>query len=248
MTLGTVCWPVDRLGEAMLAVGQRNRFISHTAEIPIPPPRVVASGQDIEPWIEAAAARLGLEAEPVTLPYARLEDYLSQTGPALLRLPQPSAGIAENCLAEELVFLVVLKCTPRRITVLAPDYTLVHLKPQVVRTALCRDLEAPLPSRVAGVLTSAGIRGRRRERARGLLFRELLGTASIGCCWSLRSATDAGWRLQVREARLPRLVRAVLSAHVLQYVLLIGSWWLLGWGASAAVLTWAGSWPGSCWC
>jgi ATP-binding cassette subfamily B protein len=227
MTLDALAWPAERLGEAMLAVSRHGHWISHTTEAPVPPASVAAGQEEIGPWLEAAA-RLGLEAEPVSVPYTRLEEFVAATGPALLRLPSPGTGEDRQAAP---AFLAVLTSNPRRMTVLAPDYTRVHLKPRLIQAALGQQLEAPLQEHVTCVLASAGIVGRRWQRGQRVLLRELLGPASVGSCWLLRPPASAGWRLQAREARLPRLVRLVLGAHGLEYALLIISWWLLGGGA-----------------
>jgi ATP-binding cassette subfamily B protein len=221
MTIGwsEVCWPADRLGDALAALGQSAGLTVRPVERATPPTRMVEEGEALGRWIEAAAAELGLETESVETPYGNVDRLLSRAAPALLRLPGgPTAG-----------FLALLGNHRSHVTLLTPELTRVRLPLEAVRAELCREIVAPCAGVVDRLLTATEVRGRRRERARQALFTELLASAGLGGCWLVRSAGGAGVLALVHEARLPRLLLALGGVHLVEYGLWILSWWLLGW-------------------
>ena len=84
---------------------------------------------------------------------------------------------------------------------------------------------------VDDTLRNVALEGRRRERARRALLRELLSERRIGGCWLIRPAGGAALKAHAREFRLLGLLTTLVAAHALQYLLWILSWWLLGQGA-----------------
>lgn len=214
-------WPAERLGEALALLARHSGLALTPEDAPVPPPHVLGNRSQIGSWIEASGRRLGLEAEPVETPYAEAEQMLSRAGPALLRLPEGSG----------LGYLLLLRGTPRDVCVLTPDRVVVRLALEEVRAALCRQAEAPLVEQVERMLEQAGVAAKHRPRARPALLRQLLTAARLGGCWLVRPMGTADLASQAREARLPRLLLALLGAHTCEYVLWILSWWLLGWMA-----------------
>jgi ATP-binding cassette subfamily B protein len=215
----TIRWPACRLGEAIEALGRRSGLEPRAAELAAPP--TTAPDSLLGPWIEAAAAWLGLEAEPVEAPYAEADRLIRGAGPALLRVAD----------GEGPRFLVLLRGDRRRPSLLASDLSIVRVPAEAVRAALCREVEAGREGQVERLLDEAGLRGRRRVRARRALLRELIGPRRVGGCWLLRPRGGSSLATQVREARLPRLLGGLLAAHAGQYGLWLLSWWLLGWMA-----------------
>jgi ATP-binding cassette subfamily B protein len=219
-----VSWPACRLGEAIEALGHRCGLEPRGAGLEAPPTGTeTGPGAPLGPWIEAAAAWLGLEAEPVEVPYAEADRLVRGAGPALLQV-----AVADGSGPR---FLVLLGGDRRRPSLLTPDRTVVRVPAEVIRAALCRGVEAEREGQVERLLREAGIRGPHRARARRALLRELVGPKRVGGCWLLRPSGGAGLVTQVREVRLPRLLVGLLAAHAGQYGLWLLSWWLLGWMA-----------------
>jgi ATP-binding cassette subfamily B protein len=212
-------WPAWRLGEAIAELGVRCGLGVKAIEIEAPSAKSIAHEEGLGRWIEAASAWLSLEAEPVEMPYAEVERQLRGAGPALLRLPE----------AAEARFLALIGGNRRWLEVLTPDLERIRLPPKMVRAALCRDIEGQSADVIERLLNGTGVRGRRREEARRALASELLATRSIGGCWLLRAAGDAGFTIQAQEAHVPRLLLTLIGAHGVEYGLWIVSWWLLGW-------------------
>jgi ATP-binding cassette subfamily B protein len=214
-----ITWPADRLGEALEALGRRCGLGMRSATVEPAPARVAAEGEGLERWIEAAAGWLGLEAEPVEVPYDEVEQFLGKAGPALLRIPGDSGGR----------FLVLVGGDRRRVRVLTPALAQTHLAVETLREALCREVEAPVEGVVEAMLAGAGVRGQRANQARRAVLRQLLATTRVGGCWLVGSGASAGLATQVRQGGLLRWLVALLGAHTCASGLWVLSWWLLGW-------------------
>lgn len=213
-------WPASRVAEAMTLLSRRAGFAVAKAEPPPPPEELSAAGDEgFGSWIEAAAEWIGLEAEPMETPYAEVARLLRGGGPALLR----PAGDGR--------FLAIVGGTHKRIRLLAPDLETHTFRLEQVRSALCSALEAPLVAEIDRLLGDAGVRARRRERARAVLLAERLVEARIGGCWILRLSPHAGLWTQARHAGLPRRLATLIGAHLAQNALWILSWWMVGRGA-----------------
>lgn len=217
-----ISWPAGRLGEAIEALGRCGGLEPRAAELePLPAELCDGPGPPLGAWIEAAAAWLGLEAEPVEAPYAEADRLVRGAGPALLRIPDESGPR----------FLVLLGGDRRRLSLLTPDRCVASVPVEAVRAALCRAVEEGLEAQVGRLLEETGLRGRRRARARRALFRELAGPRRVGGCWLLRPPGASGLAAQLREVRLPRRLAGLFAAHAGQHGLWLLSWWLLGWMA-----------------
>ena len=176
--LESLCWPVARLGEALQALGKASGFslaAVELIELSRAPCVIAERAGDLDdprltPWVGAAAARLGLEAEPVEATYPDVETMVCGCAPALL-------GIAG---ASGTGFLALLPGKPQRLGILAPDLTRHEVPVETVRAALCGMLEAGAANEVDDTLQSVALEGGRRERARRALLRELLSERRIG--------------------------------------------------------------------
>src|SRR5262249_961302 len=150
--LNTLAWPVTRLGEALATLARYCGLVPRERESPEPPEGVAQ--EDVEAlgaWLVMAATWLGLEAEPVEVPYADIESSARGAGPALLRLP--SAGPAR--------FLVLLGGRRRSVSILGPDLVVHRLPLPAVCAALCQGLDTPWAADVARLIEEAGVPGRR---------------------------------------------------------------------------------------
>lgn len=219
-SLTEVTWPANRLAEAIEALGRRSGLglRSDSTDVhSIPPPE----DEQLGPWIEMVAEWLGLEVEPLDLPYGQLEQLVRAAGPTLLRLPGESG---EH-------FLAVLS-GGRRIALLTPTLTVTSVPAAVLRAELARGLAGSRADGIDQLLRQAGVSGKREERARAVLRGEALSGKPLGA-WLLRSAGAAGVGTQAVELGLPRLLLGLLATHGVAYGLWVLSWWILGWMALA---------------
>ena len=196
-------------------------------------------------WIDAAAEWLGFDAEPLKVPYIEVDDFLRTAGPSLLRLPAADETDADDNAGPR--FLLVVEGRPRRLTLLAPDLSRVHVDPAVVRAALCRELEAPLANQIDGILTAV-VSGSRRERGRRALLKQLLNDASVESCWLLRARHGAGCghRPTTRDCHCCWPVCWVCTPSRMLCISCRGGCW--GWERSADGWIGVGYWPGRCCC
>src|SRR4051812_46878788 len=87
-TLDALAWPVGRLGEVLAGLARLQGWRLRRPEAPVCPADLAYDRPEaLHGWLEAAAAWLGVEAEPVEVPYAEVASLISVAGPALLCLP-----------------------------------------------------------------------------------------------------------------------------------------------------------------
>lgn len=220
--LQTLAWPAARLSEAIEVLARKAGFVSTPVEITAPPHYLSQlNGQMLDQWVEAVAAQLKIEAEPAASSYAEIEQFIRDATPALLRLPD----IFED---GQTYFLTLLKRSWGRILVIGPDFKVCPVDPQVIRTALCHEVESPLVAEIDEMLAEAGIDVDRRRHVRDAILRERLSPLRIEVGWLLRLAPGANLWQQVYHARLFRPLSTLLGAYLIQQLLLIISWWVIG--------------------
>jgi ATP-binding cassette subfamily B protein len=230
--LASLFWPLSELGSGLEALARRSELQPAPVQIPNPPSLISSLGDSaarrdaLNQWIESAATRLGLEAEPSAVPYEGLERLIENAGPAVLQVPGSDTPR----------FLFLLPRNRGRVSVLAPDLRIVPLQLEALRAMLCHKLEETVAPEVDGLLNEAGIPETRRSVAREALFLERLRTRELGGCWLLRQSPGADFWSQAKRIHLPRRLAMLLAAHAAEYLLLIVSWWLIGRAALAGHL------------
>src|SRR5262245_49921416 len=85
--LTTLAWPAAKLGEALEALARTVGLAPRALESLSPPAGPLRHGDEaLGRWLVAAAAQLGLEAEPTQIAYGEVERRLHRVAPALLCL------------------------------------------------------------------------------------------------------------------------------------------------------------------
>jgi ATP-binding cassette subfamily B protein len=221
-----LAWPASRLGEAMSALARRSGLDPRQVNPPsFDPGRDKA---DLNIWISSTARYLGIEVKPVSCRYPELEKLLRSSGPSLIRLPGD----------EEPRFFLLLRASSRRVHLLANDLTTCAISLEAVQWALGQELERPVKQSVEHLLDRAGISGKRRDKAISTMVSERLATSVIGDCWLLRLPPSVPFSRLARQARLPRYLAAFSGLHIIDYLLWIFSWYLIGRGALEGRLDW----------
>lgn len=208
-----------RAGEALAA-------LAHEVGIPtssIAPPSMTAETVADTPgqqtlWIEANAARLGVEVERVDLTHGDLVRLPPGTAPSLLTIRN---GVTP-------LLLVVVSAGRRRVSLLAPDLSRRRVGTRVLRRALCETLEAPLAKEIDGLLEGLGIVEARRRHVRAALLRDRLGSTRIASGWLLRLPPGSSMRIQGWMSGLSGRLLGLAAAHATAYALWILSWWIVG--------------------
>jgi ATP-binding cassette subfamily B protein len=138
----------------------------------------------------------------------------------------------------EICFLAVLRGDTQDLTLLTPALTSQRLSLGIVRSALCREVEAPVLTETEAMLEQAGVPRRNRPQAISAILRQQLAAARVSDCWLLRLPPGAALWRQAREARVPSRILGLLTAHTAQYILWLLSWWLIGAAALQGRFDW----------
>lgn len=219
--LDALCWPVSRLGEALLALARRTGLSPRGGTVPRPPEGLIQPDNvALERWIEGSAEWLGVEAELLETPYAELPSLLRACGPCLLRLHWKGD-----------LFLAVLRGGDTRVTVLGPDLEVRRVATETLRAVLCWEIEEPLRPVLERLMGETGVRPSRRAKLRDVLLRERIHDVNVRRCWHLRLPPEASFPTQLRRAGLGRRLLLLLLAHGAAYVLWLLAWWAVGRGA-----------------
>jgi ATP-binding cassette subfamily B protein len=156
----------------------------------------------------------GGETEAVTLRYAEIESELRSLGAALIVL-EPDRVLA------------ITRTDARHAHALTPGGLRVVVPLRELRDLLCRDVETRYAPDVDRVLAMSGIAGRRRERSRAAMLRELVGDAPVGRLHIVRPRLENAGAV-VRDAGLLKKALAFLALNAADMLLYVLSWWILG--------------------
>jgi len=230
----SISWPQPRLGEALEALARKSNLSSDSATAPAVPESLEESSEALGRWIETAARGLGIEAKAIFYSYGEMEQVVSTSGPALVRL---RADVGTR-------FLVLLRRSRHQVSILDP-----HLKEQKVRPSfICAELRGEFGSTLAPelnrLLENIGVPGRKRARACEAILRERLSAFTLDGVWLLHLSQHKSFARQLRRARVPHGLAALASAHTLQYAIWLTAWWVAGRGALQGRLdyAWLAAW------
>ena len=244
--LAASCWPTARLGEALQAVASEGGLRPAPRDPPAPPPGLLQAGDPaLSTWLDAVAAGLELETEPVVAPAGDLEELLRHAGPALLRLPEdglrtdrssspgsPGQPPPEASDAEEPSdtgrFVALVRSRRRDLVLLGPDLRQRRVPARRVAELLRADLTAPHAAAIERLLAEAGVPGSRRARLRELVVREHVGHESVRRCWLLRHQPGSSFVRQMSGLGLIGRGLGFVGLHLISYLLMLLAWWLVG--------------------
>ena len=234
--LQSLTWPASRLGEAIEYLALRSGLLRQS------PVEVSALPEDLGQadeerhghWIAFIASRLGLEAEPIQTSYAEVSQLVRGAAPAILHI---SGRPGSN----ESHFLALLKRGRWRISLLGPDLSVHWIPPEVVRDAMCAEVEVPFVASINQVLERAGVPEHRQADARRAILDEQLGPVQMSGCWFLRLSPGADLWRQSRQVHLPRTMLVLFGAYVAQMSLTIVAWWIIGQSVLTGHFDWAWS-------
>lgn len=210
-------WPASRLGEALYTLAQHSRLTPREVDVPVPEPQVAADPELLSSWIESTAAWLGLDAHAVESAYIGIDQLLVKAGPAVLRLP-----------GEEPRFVLLVRGRGRRPRLLSPELKLVPIALDVLRAAVCAELERPVVGEVERLLDVAEVPRRRRQRTRRRMLRDHIVNRVVSGCWLLHAGSGASFLRQLAQAGSARYLVLLLVTFLAQFGLYVLSWWLIG--------------------
>lgn len=204
----SMVWPLARAPEAVAALAHAQRLGSAAAAMEM------SANTTVD--IDALAAGMGLEAEPIEISYDEIETLLTQSEGAILQVK----------LDGEIGFLPIIKSGRQRLMVLTPDLRRQHVNTSIVRDVLCAPLEKTLSGTLDKLLAALPVA--RHARARHALMRTHLAGMPVFAGWLLRSSPSANFLSQLCRFGLCGRALRLVCAHTLAYGLWIGAWWLIG--------------------
>jgi ATP-binding cassette subfamily B protein len=252
---------VARLGEAIEALARLANLLpgsvpALSATLSAPAPRVYADDDAREQWVESVAQHLSIEAEPVEAKYADVDAFVCGVAPAIVGISDGGSQMADSSETETgrsgiedrkskiqnlPRFLVLLK-GGNRVTLLAPNLSQQKIAAPVLRDTLCREVETPFSETTEQMLIQAGVAPERRARVRRTILAQRLSTVSVARGWILRlSPSTADWR-QLRHTRIIPLTAIILGVNLLQQLLTIAGWGIIGGDVLQGRFDWARLW------
>ncbi len=220
--LQNYCWPLSRLGEALVEIARQSGQLSGGGER-VNPPVSLKDGDDsaLSDWMRAALKPMRLEVESAELSYEDADRYLLQVGPGLVRLPEASGPR----------FLAIVGRRRRSVIVIGPDLCLHKLSCSLISSAIRENIELPFRRDIARIMASVespGITEHERAAICDALVREQLAATPIGGIWLLRFSPAAPFTSQIRQAGLFKTFRRLVSIYTVQYILGLVGWWIIG--------------------
>ena len=212
--LAAATWPIDRIGEAMVALARRAGLIAPAASAPASRGAPGGDPAALDRWLVAAGDQLVVSVEPIDAPHREVDAALAALRPALIRLPGGA--------------LVVLGHRRDRLTCLGPGGAVHRIARAAVHRAVTERHEAPHRARIAALLAAAELPPVARDRAEAGLLGELVATTAVLHAWLVRLPPGASFATQLRAAGQVRLAGGLIAAHAAYYGLFLASWWAIG--------------------
>ena len=209
--LAALIWPIDRVGEAVVALARRSGLATTPATPARHPPGEPA---ELDRWLCAAGDQVGLTVEPVTSTARDIDRALISLAPAVVRVPD---GV-----------LLILERRGAALSCLGPDAVVRRTSRPAVARAVRAAHELPHKPRIAALLQAAKLSGTARDRAEAGMLDEFLANTIVMQAWLLRLPPGARFLRQARAGGLVTLGGVLLVSHIAQYVLFLLSWWAIG--------------------
>ncbi len=214
-------WPESRLADAIGAALAHSGYVQAART-----PAVVAAAH-----VGALASHFGCEAEPIETSYSDLERQFAICAPAILKVPSG--------------YLVAIRSNRRSLRLIAPDLSGWRVSISNVSRVLRAPAEAGRREEVERLLEEAGVPANRREKAVAAILREQLGPTRFTGGWTLRLPAGVKTRAWLGQVGAVRNGLLLATAHTVQYLLWVGSFWIIGQSALAGrmdqgwLLAWA---------
>ncbi len=216
-------WPLQRAGAAIAALAAHlgtiepeNRSVPDAPALPA------------DRWLPAAAAHMGLDADPVDGWADDTEELLRRAAPGLALAPVGA--------------LVVVRATRRAAVLLGPDQRTHRVPMSAVTAALCASALDSIGPETDELLRTTGTTD---EGTRQAVLRSRLRAVWLTGVWALRPGPGTPLRSAARTARLIPTVAGFACAELLAYTVFVASWAVLGRAAlsgqveGGALVTWA---------
>jgi ATP-binding cassette subfamily B protein len=201
------------LGEAVSALATKAGLVE--SNVSTARQQSPSEGTDLGTFIPWQAQMLGCEAQTIDTTYRNLAHELKAATPAIIRL-----GTFQ--------FITVLTVRGSTAHVLTPAREVVKLP----LLSLCNALRSPAEDKVRhqyqDLLHDAEIPDKKRSRVVDELVDGQTGQLRFENAWILRSPLDTSFRRFLLDTGVLRKGRALVTAHLAQYLFWLASWAILG--------------------
>lgn len=209
-------WPLSHLDVALQFVATAAFKVSGDCQLPKHPHTADASlASD---WLESATDALGVNAEPLMVHYAKIDDLLQRGAPLLFGIKK------EN----QIYACFVLRARNNALSILGTDFQTYQVPRAWLRSHYCHTLENELGHEIDEVLDMTPLKDRKKQKAREVLLRERFGDRWLGHCWLLRQPMRESLWKHIKKLSLHWRFLALMVLHFGYYVLWLFSWWLIG--------------------
>jgi ATP-binding cassette subfamily B protein len=208
--VSVLSWPDSRLGDALTMLARHTGFHSDTTGVRSP-----ENDSVLESWVEWGAKKLGCEAHLLEIPFRDLESELATAHPALVRL---SAGS----------FLLLVGANRHKLRVLTPARRLARISIRDLAGAIREPRERGPRTQFEKVLNEVGIPHSKQARTLRLLMDDQSGGRPFRGCWILRPQAGESTIRSLGEANSLQHGAALMATHLVQYLIWLVSWAILG--------------------
>jgi ATP-binding cassette subfamily B protein len=216
-----MAWSASQLGQALQVTAQRARLIGATNETPHAPRELQDADTDaLNRWMLLAADTLGIEAEPVTATPDGFFEFARDAAPALVRLEPQAAHEGARYLA-----LVRRGAFPR---IVSPDLREHLVDAVTLAEVMGHGIGAEWLTFADALLDAAQVPEARRAAARWNIVAAQAEQTPVPCGWLLRLSPGTNLFHQFSHSGIPRLLAELALAQSLQLLLLVATWWFIG--------------------
>ncbi len=210
-------WPMERLGEALAELSHNAALTQTNGDRgPVPTPNSL-SEFTVGLWLQSAASRLGVEAFRVRLEYQDLASVLRTTEPTIICVPGP-----------EIRYIAVQHGDSEWVHLLGADFVLRRVEPTLLLRLLGGELEASHAGPLSSAFDMFGIDPACQVGVKNQLTRFLLARRGVTHAWEIRLASGRSVITQLVALGLGWRLGLLCLAHVVQHLLFLLAWWVIG--------------------
>jgi hypothetical protein len=136
------------------------------------------------------------------------------------------------------LLLGLVRAGKKKATLLAPDLRSRRIAIHAIHQAMFRPAEEPMSQDIEHLLEEAGVAKNRLDNAQRAILKEQLGSLRVQCGWLLRYPPGVKLSSQFRHAGAIRPAITVLIMYVIQVLLSIATWYVIGRGVFQGHFDW----------
>ena len=210
-------WPTNRLHDAVNILAQKSGLVS--SPMATSPPPQQTDDKTLDLWFDDISFHAGLESVSVESTYSQLETMILNAGPAIIRI---------NAASDQPCFLVILKRTWKRISIITPELTIIKITVDEVKENLCQHLEIPASQSIDKLLNKVKLSKNQQVAAKNGMLYEKLRSEIITGCWLINLSPGADFFKWLRHLRIPNHFFIMMICESIAQLLMILSWLTIG--------------------